>query len=154
MKFGSIDGPVTTKGFKNWVELNSFQYGLSRGVTSGAGGSTRESSHPSVSEIVVTKHYDTASPNLYQNSVAGNLDATVHIKMTQTTKMGTDTYLSYELTKCGVSSYSLSSGGDKPMESMSLNFLKVMVTPTPIDDAGQVKKGDVVTYDLQEMVAS
>ncbi|MBI2767969.1 MAG: Hcp1 family type VI secretion system effector, partial [Chloroflexi bacterium] len=53
----------------------------------------------------------------------------------------------------GVSSYSLSSGGDNPMESLSLNFLKVIVTPTPLDKSGQIKKGDVVSYDLLAMKA-
>jgi hypothetical protein len=28
-----------------------------------------------------------------------------------------------------------------------------MVTPTPLDKSGQIKKGDVVTYDLLEMKA-
>ena len=37
------------------------------------------------------------------------------------------------------------------MESLSLNFLKIMVTPTPLDKSGQIKKGDVVTYDLLAM---
>ncbi len=40
------------------------------------------------------------------------------------------------------------------MESLSLNFLKVMVSPTPLDKSGQIKKGDVVTYDLLKMKAS
>ena len=40
------------------------------------------------------------------------------------------------------------------MESLSLNFLKIMVTPTPLDKSGQIKKGDVVSYDLQQMKSS
>jgi len=154
MKFGSIDGDVTTQGYKNWIELNSFQYGVARGVSSGAGGATRESSAPSISEIVVTKHFDKASAKLYQDSVAGTFDTKVEIKMNTTTKNATETFLTFELTDCGVSSYSLSSGGDNPMESLSLNFVKIMVTPTPLDKSGQIKKGDVVTYDLLEMKAS
>jgi type VI secretion system secreted protein Hcp len=154
MKFGSIPGDVTTEGYKNWIELNSFQFGVSRGVSSGAGGGSRESSAPSISEIVVTKYFDAASPKLYQDSVAGTFDTKVEIKMNTTTKNKTETFLTYELTDCGVSSYSQSSGGDAPVESLSLNFIKVMVTPTPLDKSGQIKKGDVVTYDLLEMKAS
>jgi type VI secretion system secreted protein Hcp len=153
MKFGSIDGDVTTDGYKNWIELNSFQYGVSRGVTSGAGGKTRESSAPSISEIVVTKHFDKSSAKLYQDSVAGAFDTKVELKMTTTTKQKVETFLQFTLEDCGVSSYSLSSGGDAPMESLSLNFLKVMVTPTPLDKSGQIKKGDVVNYDLLAMKA-
>jgi type VI secretion system secreted protein Hcp len=154
MKFGSVTGDVTTEGYKDWVELTSFQYGVSRHVSSGSGGNTRESSAPNVSEITVTKHFDKASPKLYQDSVGGTFDTKVEIKMNTTTKNKTETFLTYELTDCGVSSYSLSSGGDNPMESLSLNFLKIMVTPTPLDKSGQVKKGDVVSYDLLAMKAS
>ena len=86
--------------------------------------------------------------------MAGTFDTTVVIKMTTTTKNKTETFLTFELSDCGVSSYSLSSGGDLPMESLSLNFLKIMVTPTPLDKSGKMKKGDVVSYDLLAMKAS
>lgn len=153
MKFGGIEGDVTTQGYEKWIELNSFQYGVGRSVSSGGGGRTRESSAPNVSEIVVTKHFDKASAKLYQDSVAGTFDTKVEIKMNTTTKNKTETFLTFELSDCGVSSYSLSSGGENPMESLSLNFLKVMVTPTPLDKSGQIKKGDVVSYDLLQMKA-
>ena len=154
MKFGAIEGDVTTDGYKNWIELNSFQFGVSRSVSSGAGGNTRESSAPNISEIVVTKYFDRSSAKLYQDSVAGTFDTKVQIKMNTTTKNKTETFLTYELTDCGVSTYSQSSGGDNPSESVSLNFLKIMVTPTPLDKSGQIKKGDVVSYDLLQMKAS
>jgi type VI secretion system secreted protein Hcp len=151
MKFGDVNGDVTTEGYKNWIELNSFQFGVSRGVSSGAGGATRESSAPSISEIVVSKYLDSSSPKLYQDSLAGAFDTKVQIKMTSTTKTKVETFLAYELTDCGVSSYSQSSGGDAPVESLSLNFVKIVLTPTPLDKSGQIKKGDVVGYDLLAM---
>ena len=153
MEWKGVKGAVTTDKFKDWIEVNSFQFGVSRGVSSGAGGATRESSAPSISEIVITKHFDVASPKLYQDSVAGAFDTKVVIKMLATTKNALETFLTYELADCGVSSYSLSSGGDNPVESLSLNFLKIMVTPTPLDKSGQIKKGDIVSYDLLAMKA-
>lgn len=154
MKFGAVVGQVTTEGFKDWIECSSFQYGVGRGVSSGAGGSQREGSAPSISEITISKAYDKASPGLYQDALAGTFNTKVEIKMTTTTKNKTDTYLAYELTDCGVSGYSASSGGDNPSESISLNFTKVMVTPSPLDTAGTPVKGAVVTYDLQKLQAS
>src|SRR3978361_509544 len=109
MLYGKIQGYVTTQGFKNWIELNSFQFGVSRGVSSGAGGATRESSSPSISEIVVTKYFDKPSAKLYQDSVAGSFDSKVQIKMTTTTQKAVETFLTYDLSDCGVSSYSQSS---------------------------------------------
>jgi len=154
MKFGDVNGDVTTDGFTKWIELSSFQWGVSRAVTSGAGGESRESTAPNISDIVVSKYLDAASAKLYQDSVAGTFDTKVVIKMTTTTKNKIETYMTYELTDCGVSSYSVSSGGDQPSEGLTLNFLKIMLTPTPLDKSGQIKKGDVVTYDLLAMKAS
>jgi len=154
MKFGDIKGQVTTEGYKDWIELNSFQYGVNRNVSSGAGGKGREGANPHISDIVVTKEFDVASPKLYQDAVAGTFSTKVEIKLTTTTKNKVDTYLAVEMTDCGVASYSTSSGGDKPMESLSLNFTKIMYTPSPLDTKGTPVKGAVVTYDLLKMKAS
>lgn len=154
MKFGSINGGVTVPAFKNWIELHSFQLGASRAVTSGAGGRSREGSNPSISEVVVTKDFDAASSKLFQDGVAGHFDTKVEIKMTTTTKLGLETFLAFEFEKCGVASYSSSSGGDKPMESLSLNFLKIQITPSPLGHDGKPNKGDIVSYDLKDMKAS
>jgi type VI secretion system secreted protein Hcp len=61
-----------------------------------------------------------------------------------------DTFLAYELSNCGLSGYSTSSGGDAPTESLSLNFTKIMFTYTERDPklAGSP---DTVGYDLQKM---
>ncbi|GAC1346837.1 MAG: Hcp family type VI secretion system effector [Acetobacteraceae bacterium] len=154
MKFGSVDGQVTTEGFAKWIELHSLQFGVGRAVSSGAGGAQREGSNPSISEITVTKVYDVASPKLYEDALAGSFDTKVDIKLTTTTKNKVDTYLSYELSECGVSGYSISSGGDNPSESLSLNFTKIMVTPTPLNDKGTPVAGAKVTYDLTKMTKS
>ena len=86
MKFGDIKGQTTTEGFKDWIELTSFQLGVGRGVTSGAGGKQREGSNPSISEVTVTKPFDIASPKLYEDALGGTFESTVQIKFTTTTK--------------------------------------------------------------------
>ena len=107
-----------------------------------------------ISDISISKVFDVASPKLYQDAVAGAFDSKVEIKLTTTTKNKIDTYLALELTDCGVANYSQSSAGDTPMESLSLNFTKIMYTPSPLDIHGTPKKGAVVTYDLAKMKAS
>jgi len=87
MKYGSIKGAVTTDGFKDWIELNSFQWGASRHIGTATRGSTSgEHSEPSLSEITVTKLSDVATPKLFLDAVAGKLDNKVAIKFTTTTK--------------------------------------------------------------------
>jgi type VI secretion system secreted protein Hcp len=151
MKWGDIDGAVSTDGFDKWIELSSFQMGVGRAIGSAArGAETREASEPSISEIVVTKRLDKSSTKLFMDAVAGDLSATVKFKFTTTTKDKVDTFLAFELTNCGLSGFSLSSGGDAPTESLSLNFTKVMFTYTGRDS----KVGgspDTVGYDLLKM---
>ena len=150
MLYGSLAGDVTTAGFETWTELSSFQWGVGRGVGSAMGGAmSRESSVPSISEIVVTKTLDAASPGLWTDSVAGMFDQKVTITFTTTSAGQTEKFLSYELTDCGLSGYSLSSGGDMPSESLSLNFSKISWTLTPIKADGS---GTPVTqgYDLTQ----
>jgi type VI secretion system secreted protein Hcp len=148
MKFGDIKGLVETEGFKDWVELNSFQWGAGRGVGSATGSSKeREASAPSISEITVTKVFDEASNKLLLDALAGELNSKVEIKFTVTTKNQTDTFLAYELTNCGISGYSISSGGDRPSESLSLNFTKITTTYNARESAGK-SSPNTVGYDL------
>jgi type VI secretion system secreted protein Hcp len=151
MKWDGIDGAVTTQGFEKWIELSSFQWGVGRAIgTAARGAATREATEPNISEVVVTKRLDKSSTKLFQDAVAGDLSSTVKFKFTTTTKDKVDTFLAYELTNCGLSGYSLSSGGDAPQESLSLNFTKVMFTYTERD----TKVGgspDTVGYDLLTM---
>ena len=154
VKIDGIDGQVTTEGHEKWIEVHSVQYGVSRQTYTGAAGANREGSHPTISDITISKVFDVASSGLYRDSVAGAFDKKVLIHFTATTKDKTETYLELELTDCGVSGYSVSSGGDQPMESLSLNFSKIMYTPSPLDTKGTPKKGAVVTYDLLKMKAS
>jgi hypothetical protein len=57
MKYGSITGDTPTAGsHTGWIQIDSFQFGVSRSFSSPTGGSSdREGSSPSLSEIVVTK---------------------------------------------------------------------------------------------------
>ena len=127
MKFGDIKGSVTTDGFKDWVELGSFQWGVGRSVNSTSGSSdTREGSEPSVSEIVVTKRMDKASPKLWQDAVGGDFSKDVTISMTTTTKDKVETFVEYDLKEVGLSGYSSNGrSDDAPAESLSLNFSQV-----------------------------
>jgi len=67
MQYSGIQGEsVPGLPGHGWIEIYSFQWGVGRGISSPTGGSAdRESSTPSVGEIVVTKPTDDAvSPRL------------------------------------------------------------------------------------------
>jgi len=144
----AIKGDVTEEGHKNWIELNSCQWGLGRGISSPTGGAAdREASAPSVSEITVTKSTDSASVKLVTEALEGEGKKVV-IDFCKTDKGKLETYVSFTLENCMISGYSLSSGGDRPSESLSLNFTKVEFKNTPQGMAGDTGSPESVTYDL------
>jgi type VI secretion system secreted protein Hcp len=151
MKYGNVKGPVTTDGFKDWIECKTFQWNVDRNIGTAARGSTsREHSEPSVNEVTVTKLTDTASPKLFLDAVAGKLDSKVTIKLTTTTKGKVETFLAFDLENVGLSHYSVHSGGDMPMETLSLNFTKISKTFTG-HDPGIGGSPETVGYDLTQM---
>ena len=156
MKYGDIKGSVTTEGFKDWIELGSCQMGAGRGIGSARGsGSNREASEPSISEITVTKEWDAqSSSKLFEESVAGTMDRKVEIKFTTTNKNKQDTYLVVNLKNTGISGYTMSSGGDKPSESISLNFAHIEVVPKKFDEKLGATDGQKVSFDLTKMQAN
>ena len=91
-----------------------------------------------------------SSPKLFLDAVAGKLDTKVTLKFTTTTKGKVETFLTYEMENSGLSHYSLSSCGDMPVETLSLNFTKITETFTSMDP-GRSGSPETVGYDLTKM---
>ena len=149
MKYGGEKGEVTAEGYKDWVELHSFQWGVGRGISAGVGGaSKREATAPSVSEITVTKSLDSFSPIALKEAIGGK-GVQVKIDITRTDASGKHVaFQKYILDGTMISGYSLSSGGDRPSESMSLNFTKVDNEYLKIDDKFASTTTGHYIYDL------
>jgi type VI secretion system secreted protein Hcp len=145
---GKIKGDVTADGHKDWIELNSFQWGVGRGISSPTGGAKdRESSAPSLSEITVTKAQDAASGGLLTESYQGE-GVKVKIEFCKTDAGKLETFLTYELEDAMISGYSVSSGGDRPSESLSLNFVTINCIPKVMDKDGKLADGPKVKFDI------
>jgi type VI secretion system secreted protein Hcp len=144
----SVAGDATATGWENWIELNSFQFGAGRGISSPTGGSAdRESSAPSISEVTVTKDQDSSTGPLLTAALQGE-GVTVIIEFVKTAQGQLVKYMKYTLTNTMISGWSTSSGGDRPSESISLNFTKFEVDPTTIDATGKTSNAKPVTYDV------
>ncbi len=148
MKFGATKGDVSTTQYKDWIMVHSFQFGVGRGISSAAGsGANRQGSHASVSEVTIAKSLDPASLEMFSNALMGKLDTKVEFAFTIANDKN-DEYLHITLTDTGISGYSLSSGGDRPSESVSLNFAKIEYKEITLDDKGGAAKPQSKIYDL------
>lgn len=148
LKYEGIEGEATHDKHKNWIEVGSLQFGIGRGISTPAGATAnREASEPSVSEVTVTKMLDGSSPKLFTESATGAAGKKVEIHLVSTGSPG-NTYVEYTLTNALISAYSLSSGGDRPSESISINFTKIEFKFIPYDGANKAGTPVTVNYDL------
>jgi type VI secretion system secreted protein Hcp len=148
VKYNNIPGDVTAAGHEKWIEVNSFQWGVGRGISSPTGGSSdREASAPSVSEIVVTKPIDIASAKLLDESLEGEGED-VTIDFCKTDKGQLNVYLSYTMNNTMISGYSISSGGDRPQESLSFSFTKIACRDVSLGAKNEDGSPATVTYDV------
>lgn len=156
MKYGEIKGDVTTEGFKDYIELHNFQWGVGRGIAMQSGsGEGRESSLPSLSEITVTKDYDVASGDLLKEALSGNVkNVKIVFTRTGTGGSGAQEYLTVEMKDVILSGLSLGSGGDKPNESLSLNYSDISFNNKPMKDDGTAGPQSVVSFNLMTMKMS
>jgi type VI secretion system secreted protein Hcp len=61
----AIKGNVTAEGYADWINIQSLQYGIGRGISMEAGNvANREASRPSISELSISKMMDTSSAKL------------------------------------------------------------------------------------------
>ena len=122
-----IKGDSTVAKHDKWITCDSAQLGVGRSITASGGGGDRDTSNPSFSEITITKSTDTASADLFMQAVCGKSLGKAEIHFLQTGGEGVQgqVYLKYELSDAIVSSYSMSSEGERPKESVSINFTKI-----------------------------
>lgn len=129
VKWPGFKGSATAAGYEDWSEAKGLSYGIERRVTqSTAAATNREAARPELSQIVITKRADTASPKLFELSVAGE-PAEVEIHLC--TAGGNDggdmrPYIRYRLHKCIVAGYDCDGDPELvPIENVTLAFEKV-----------------------------
>ncbi|WNZ56693.1 Hcp family type VI secretion system effector [Microbulbifer sp. EKSA008] len=147
----AIKGNVTASGYEDWIEIDSFNFGVGRGITMEAGAmSNREASRPSLSEVSFTKRIDAASGGLFKSSVTGDEGVTVEIHVVQTGANSVEKYAVYKLENTLISSYSIgASAGGAPAESVSLSYAKIEADLNHADKTNKNPKNMRVGYDLE-----
>ncbi len=128
-----IQGDATQEQHVKWMDIQTMHWNVSRNVNTLAGAAAnREASEPAVSEVTLTKVSDSSTTKLFQAACTGNSGVTATIDMVSTSNPGI-TYIQYVLHNAIVASYTVGSSGDRPTESITLNFTQMDITYTPTD---------------------
>ena len=80
------------------------------------------------------------------------VDCTINFCSTDASQLRT--YAEYKLTNCMISGYSVSSGGDRPIESLSINFTKIEYVFKEFGADNAVTDSPRVSYDLATAVTA
>lgn len=147
-----VKGESKQSGFEGQIEILSFSWGVSNagGYSYAGGGGTAKAN---LQDMSCSFRACSASPTLMQHCASGkHLDSA---KLTCLKAGGKqEKYLEFELTDVIISSYQTGGSGDEmPIESMSLNFAKVVQSSYAQDDKGSTKAGPKGTYDQQKATA-
>ena len=154
LKLDGITGDCTQADHKQWMDIDSMTWNVTRSIQTQAGATTnRESSEPQVGEVTLIKRSDSSTAKLIQESTTGKTGKTATIDMVTTGNPG-QTYLQYTLTNTLVSSYASTTTGDRPVETITLNFTKKEVKYTSYDEQNNPQSPQIASYNISTAQAS
>ena len=133
-------GDATEKDHKEWIKVDSLNFGSGRMVHSTTGRLTdRAAGNGHLGEITLSKDMDTASMNLFTATCVGAGEKMeIHLTRSGTLDDKAEiVYLKYELENALISSYAFNSSGGKPSETLTINFTKMTMHYVPQDPAAK-----------------
>lgn len=148
LQIDGIKGDATHETHRQWMDIDAIHWNVARNMNTTAGSTAnREASEPNVSEMVLTKVSNSSSTKLFQEACTGKTGKTAIIHLVTTGSPG-DTYIVYTLTNTLIANYSVDTSGDRPVETVRLNFTKMEVKYTPYDEMNNPKSPMIASYDL------
>jgi len=136
LKLDGVEGEIAAPGGGSSLAVESWSFGASNPTSVGSSGMSAgramatpaaEPAAGSSGAITVTKTYDKASPKLARLCASGQ-----HIASARLMRCEDGACRSYELKDALITSITLSNpGGDRPTESLSLNFTKIEFKAAP-----------------------
>ena len=145
-----IKGTSTVDAHKDWITLEAFQMGVGRAIST-SGGGDRDTSNPSFSEISLTRVTDLSSADLFMQAVCGKSlgNAEIHFIQTGGSDKKQQVFLKLILGGAIISAYSASSNGERPTETIAINFTTISYEFNAFS-GDTVKTGTPKKWDLEK----
>ena len=124
MDMGSeVQGESSLKDYERKMELLSFSHGVAMQITGDLSNTERTSGKPNHQDMTVTKYLDAASPVLNQACCEGKTFPQVDIVIGRNADGKVSELMKYTMKNVLISSMSVGGGGgDKPVETVTLNY--------------------------------
>jgi type VI secretion system secreted protein Hcp len=149
LKLTDIKGESVVKGHEEEIDILSWSWSMSQQGTAhtGSGGGAGK---VQVSDLVISKMTDAASPNVVKAICTGKHISEAVLTLRKAGETPLD-YMVITLTDVLITSYSVGGGGDIPTESIGLTFASFKESYQPQDKTGGKKGGAIdVEYNIAE----
>lgn len=151
LNYEGIKGESSDSGHKDWIDIDAWQWGVERKITSNTSTQgDRESSNAVIHDLKIHKRMDSASNRLFIESCCGT-GKTVKLHLTKTgTGSGADVYMEYTLKNALISNYHVSGTADdidRPSEILTISFVEMEAKYIPYDEDGNATSPDAVGFD-------
>jgi type VI secretion system secreted protein Hcp len=153
LKVGDLEGESVDNKYAKWIDVLSWSWGMSQSgsahVAGGAG-----AGKVNVQDLMFTHYLDSCSPNLMLKCCNGKHYPEAKVICRKAGEKPLE-YLKVTMTDVLVSSVQPGgqSGGDRVIESVSLNFAKVKVEYTPQKKDGSGDAVKEMTWNIATNVA-
>lgn len=137
MKIKDVPGTTDMAGYEKQIEVLSYSHGVAMQVTGDVSNTERTSGKPRMQDFHVTKYIDKSTPLLNQKCCEATNLGEVQLTVARNDAGAVIPFIVYTLSDVVISSVSVGGGGgDKPVESISLNFSGIKWDYTAQKEAG------------------
>lgn len=151
-KIEGIDGESTDDSHTDWIEILSYNHGVSQPISAASRTGGRTGGRATFQDFTITKTIDKATPDLNLYCCNGTHIPKVEVEICLATG-DKHTFMKYELSDVIVSSVAPGGTADsaevKPLETVSLAYGTIKWEYTPIDNTGAPGAAVDRTWDLQ-----
>ncbi|MFN7140359.1 MAG: Hcp family type VI secretion system effector, partial [Limisphaerales bacterium] len=146
MKVGTIKGETIDETYKDWINVQQSEFGVTRAMIDNPKSGTSPS-RPAFTDFEIKKDTDSSSPLLLKEATIGGQPQTVELEYTVGTQVR-ERYYRVKLYEALVTSFSLTAGtSGRPTEKVGLNYSKMEMTYTQ-STKGQPFFENSAWYDL------
>ena len=145
LRVPDVQGESTDSAHRDWIEIDSFSFGVSNSGTVAAGGGAG-AGRASFAPLVIRKHVDKSSPVLFQKAANGAHMHDAVLSCSRALGGRREEYVNIRLTDVLVSSYVIGDAGggaDAPTESISFVYGRITYNHPPSDSASPDLGADV-----------
>jgi len=145
-----IKGESSDPAHKDWIDITSWKWGIERAITSSTSTrGDRESSNATITNLIVSKYMDSATPQTFLESCCGTgQEIILHLTKTGA-GTGADVFMEFTLKHALISKLDLggTDDGGRPLEAISISFIEAEVKYIPYDENGVAMSPIAVGFD-------